>query len=76
MCLTEYDEVETLKILANEARKEGYAKGYAEGYVEGYEEETLKQRRKTIQRMKEEGMSAHLISNIMEVSEKYVNSIG
>lgn len=68
MCLTEYDEAETFRILADEARKEGYAKGYEEGEI--------KQRRKTIQRMKEEGMSAHLISKIMEVSEKYVNSIG
>lgn len=68
MCLTEYDEAETFRILADEAQKEGYAKGYEEG--------ELKQRRKTIRRMKEEGMSAHLISKIMEVSEKYVNSIG
>lgn len=72
MCLTEYDEAETLRIFADEARKEGYAKGYAKGYEEG----ELKQKRKTIQRMKKEGMSAHLISKIMEVSEKYVESIG
>lgn len=59
MCITEYNEAETLEILANEVRKEA----------------ALKQQQKTIRRMKEEGLPIQMIMKIMEVSEEYINSV-
>lgn len=59
MCITKYDEAETLEILANEIRKEA----------------KLKEQQKIIRRMKEEGLSTQLIAKIMEVTDEYVNTI-
>lgn len=59
MCLTEYDEAETLEILANEIRRE----------------ERLIQQQETIRSMKEEGLPTQLIARIMKVTDKYVNTI-
>lgn len=59
MCITEYDEAETLEILANEIRRE----------------ERLIQQQETIRSMKEEGLPTQLIARIMKVTDKYVNTI-
>lgn len=71
MCITEYNETETLKILTKEVREESYAEGVAQGVAQG----ERNQQQKTIRRMKEEGMPIGLIAKIMDVTEEYVNTV-
>ena len=38
MCITEYDEVETMQMFKEEAYSEGFAEGHSEGFTEGHSE--------------------------------------
>lgn len=83
MCITEYNETETLKILTKEVREESYAEGVADGVAQGVAQGIAQgvaqgernQQQKTIRRMKEEGMPIGLIAKIMDVTEEYVNTV-
>ena len=72
MCLTEYNETETLELFRQEGRQEGRLEGRQEGRLEGQQETMLLNIRKL---MNNTGWSADKIMDMLEIPQDQRNML-
>ena len=72
MCITEYNEAETMQMIREEGREEGRKEGRKEGREEGREEGDRKRAMKTAYNMRKDGEPIDKIARFLEVSPEMI----
>ena len=71
MCLTEYNEAETMNMFKEEGREEGREEGLEEGREEGREAERVE----TVEKLIRKGKNIEEIADLLDLSLDFVREI-